>query len=460
MFSRPGTPFSKKPRTMEICKPRGLYLPAIVIVAVVLLLLLFIGFSTYWNLDRAQSHALRFVHQQGSVIAEVLGTSILLMPDMRDMPDKKLLLDRLINNAGENEAVAYAYIADSPDFALHYSRGYEQKAVGIWQPAFKNQDPLQSRIREFDDSRPAVYEVARKLQISNIPESRTATLVIGMKMQTFEDARREDLHHAVVMVSILAALALSAAFFMYVINRYHRANENLRKNQKKIQQSEKLAALGRMSAAVAHEIRNPLSSIRGFAQFLGHVLKDREKEREYAMIMVREVDRMNRVVTDLLNFARPLEIERTPTDPCELLSHTVRLVQADATERGIAIRQELNTCPESALLDQNLMTQVLLNLLLNAIQSLGDRGQVDAQVKHAADGRHVVFIIEDNGPGIAEGDIQKIFDPFFTTREKGTGLGLAIVRKIVENHDGEILVQSPVPGKDRGCRFIVSLPAT
>ena len=565
---------------MKILKPRNLYLPAVIIVAVILLLLIFIGFSTYWNLDRARTNALRFVHQQGSTIIAVLESSVLIM---QDMPDKNRIMARLIDNTAKSEAITYAYIADDRESVLYHSPDYEQSPFGIWNPASLSGDLVESRIRYYTDSRrPMTYEVARKIPLAAVSDEASATitvnrnaiLVVGMEMQTFEAAMREDIHHAVVMVSILAALALGSAFFIFVINRYHRINRNLKENQEytrqvvesmangllsidpqgrvisanaqglyllgvrpedgdeinlnrfidfnaggisetltrgttvmdkemeirhesgellpvaasvtpilsnsgnregavvilrdlreikqleeKIRQSEQLAALGRMSAAVAHEIRNPLSSIRGFAQFLGHVLKDREKEHEYAMIMVREVDRMNRVVTDLLNFARPLEIEAVPTDPYELLSHTLRLVNADATERGIDIRLQGKKCNKPVMIDPGLMTQVLLNILLNAVQSVETQGRVDLRVKKPIAGQ-VVFEIDDNGPGIPETEREQIFEPFFTTRETGTGLGLSIVRKIVETHGGDVQVTSPVPGKTKGCRFTVSLPST
>lgn len=563
---------------LNILKSRSLYLPALIIVAVVLFLLIFIGFSTYWNLDRARNNALRSVHQQGIAIADVLGTTILAIPEQAD---KEEVLLRLVNSTGNNKAVTYVYIADDNNVLLYHSKHYEKNIYGVWHPGDETNSMPEGRIRTFQNGRMPVYEIGRKIFLKNISTAgpsvpnRQAVIVVGMEMHTFETARQEDLRHAVIMVSILAALALGSIFFMFVINRYHQANRDLKENQEytrqvvenmangllsidlqgkvissnnqgiyllglqpdqkqnihlnrfidldaagisetlssrktvmdreieilhengqkipvavsgtpilssmnkcdgaviilrdlreikrledKIRNTEKLAALGRMAAAVAHEIRNPLSSIRGFAQFLGQALKDRKKEHEYAMIMIREVDRMNRVITDLLNFARPLEIEPVLTDPHELLSHAVQLIMIDAKDRGIDIRLYGEDCCQPIRIDANLMTQVLLNLLLNALQSVEDKGHVNAGVRLSGDGRFVVFEIEDDGAGIDKDDIGKIFDPFFTTREKGTGLGLAIVRKIVENHGGGIHVASPAPGKEGGCMFSVRLPVS
>jgi len=231
----------------------------------------------------------------------------------------------------------------------------------------------------------------------------------------------------------------------------------IKKLEEKVKRSEKLAAIGELAAGVAHEIRNPLSSIRGFAQFLRHALKDKPQEKEYAATMVAEVDRINRVVTDLLTFARPMEAEVVPTDITDLIEHTVRLVQADARSRDVKIRTRIADLSRLPL-DPNQMTQALLNLLLNAIQAVDRNGRIEIGADLDADESCLLLWVADNGPGIPSDQKEKIFEPFFTTRKKGTGLGLAIVHKIVENHQGEIKIESPAEGTSRGCRFIIKIP--
>ncbi|MEJ2168009.1 MAG: ATP-binding protein [Desulfobacterales bacterium] len=231
----------------------------------------------------------------------------------------------------------------------------------------------------------------------------------------------------------------------------------IKKLQEKVRRSEKLAAIGELAAGIAHEIRNPLSSIRGFAQFLRHALKDKPQEQLYAETMVSEVDRINRVVTDLLTFARPMEAELAPTDITELIEHTVRLVTAEAGSRNVQI--ETRIADVSLLpLDANQMTQALLNLILNALQATDQEGRVEIGAEVNADEACLHIWVADNGSGISPEQKEKIFEPFFTTREKGTGLGLAIVHKIVENHQGEIIVESPPPGNIKGCRFTMIIP--
>jgi two-component system sensor histidine kinase HydH len=227
--------------------------------------------------------------------------------------------------------------------------------------------------------------------------------------------------------------------------------------EEKVRRSEKLAAIGKLAAGVAHEIRNPLSSIRGFAQYLRRALKDKPQELEYAETMVSEVDRINAVVTDLLTFARPMDAELAPTDISELIEHTVRLVDADARSRNINVQMNISDLSKIPL-DAKQITQAILNLLLNALQAVKNGGRIEVGAELNPSDSLLKIWVEDDGSGISADQKGKIFDPFFTTREKGTGLGLAIVHKIVENHSGEINLKSPPTGKTLGCRFTIGIP--
>lgn len=232
----------------------------------------------------------------------------------------------------------------------------------------------------------------------------------------------------------------------------------IKRLEEALRRSEKLAAIGRLAASVAHEIRNPLSSIRGFARFLGHTSSDQRKQREYAEIMVKEVDRINKVVTDLLNFARPMEPELTPTDIKGVIERSVRMVEEDARKNKTTIGTHVPSGSTTFLLDADQMVQALLNLLLNSLQAIDAGGSIEVGAALTGAGSELSIWVEDDGPGIPDEHKQTVFDPFVTTREKGTGLGLVIVRKIVDGHRGNISIESPAPGRDRGCRFAMALP--
>jgi two-component system sensor histidine kinase HydH len=224
--------------------------------------------------------------------------------------------------------------------------------------------------------------------------------------------------------------------------------------QDEIRRQEKLAAIGGLAAGVAHEIRNPLSSIKGLATFFGDQFEDGSEAKDAAGVMVNEVDRLNRVITELLDFSRPTDLNRKPTDLAELLSHSLQIIQQDITNQGIRIHQRIDEdlCPIQV--DPDRLNQCLLNLYLNAIQAMPDGGTLSVMCR--ADSQdHVQIRIEDTGCGIAPGDLSRIFNPYYTTKGKGTGLGLAIVYKIVEAHQARIKVES-IPGK--GSTFILQIP--
>ena len=226
-----------------------------------------------------------------------------------------------------------------------------------------------------------------------------------------------------------------------------------------VRRSEKLAAIGKLAAGVAHEIRNPLSSIRGFTQFLGRGFSPDSPEKKYSDIMIKEVDRINRVVTDLIGFAKPLEPDKKLTDIEQLVRHTVHLVENDVLSREIDVGYTFGKEMSPVYLDEGQITQALLNLLLNAIQAVEDGGHIRIDVDMNSDKTMLLISVEDDGQGIAKEVRTKVFDPFYTTHEDGTGLGLPIVHKIVENHGGLIHIDSPPKGKPRGCIFTVELPA-
>ncbi len=224
--------------------------------------------------------------------------------------------------------------------------------------------------------------------------------------------------------------------------------------QEEIRRKEKLAALGGLAAGVAHEIRNPLSSIKGIATYFGSKFSEDSGDKETADVMVREVDRLNRVISELLEFARPAELKRQPTDIYDLLAHAVQLVQQDAKMKNISIDLPERTDDVRPVIDPDRFSQCLLNLYLNAIQAMTEGGRLSIRlIRHEDD--WVDIEISDTGKGIRAEFLHQIFDPYFTTKTTGTGLGLAIVHKIIEAHQGRIRVRS-TPGK--GTTFTITLP--
>ncbi len=234
--------------------------------------------------------------------------------------------------------------------------------------------------------------------------------------------------------------------------RVRDATEDLKKTQDKLIQSEKLAALGKLSAGIAHEIRNPLTSMKVLVHALSGRLEGREKEQEDIAVIEDEIERVNRIITRFLDFARPRSPEFSRVDVNRLLDETITLVTREAEERGVLFEQTRESVP-AVLADREQMKQVFLNVFLNALDAMPGGGQLSVSTRCTA-GR-VEIAVSDRGGGIQEETRKQIFEPFFTTKEEGVGLGLSIVKRIVDEHGGTLLVKDNPP---RGTTFTVSMP--
>lgn len=229
----------------------------------------------------------------------------------------------------------------------------------------------------------------------------------------------------------------------------------VRRLEAEVRRREKLAAVGHLAAGVAHEIRNPLSSIRGYAAYFGAKFAPGSEDRQAAEVMVREVDRLNRVISELIEFSRPSDLQRRPVRLPDLAAHAARLTRPDALAKGVTVDLSGAVDAPPVLADPDRLSQALLNLCLNAIQAMDTGGVMTLATGMAPDGR-AVLEVADTGPGIAPEHRDRIFDPYFTTKAQGTGLGLPLAHKIVAAHGGEIVVAARPGG---GTVFSVLLPA-
>ncbi len=225
--------------------------------------------------------------------------------------------------------------------------------------------------------------------------------------------------------------------------------------QEKIQRSERLAGLGSLAAGMAHEIRNPLSSIKGFAQYFLKKNPPGSEGQKYSQVIIQEVERLNRVISNLLDFARPKDPIKALVSMTEIIRHTIKLIQDEATAKGIQVKTEIEEGLPHLVLDRDQITQVLLNMALNGLDALKDGGILWIRSFINKEIKVLVVEIEDNGPGMSEEDLSKIFDPFYTTKRKGTGLGLAIAYRIIEKHRGTLTVKSTLGS---GSVFRIELP--
>ncbi|MCP4722005.1 MAG: PAS domain-containing protein, partial [Desulfobacteraceae bacterium] len=230
----------------------------------------------------------------------------------------------------------------------------------------------------------------------------------------------------------------------------------LKELKKKVETTRHLAAIGKLAGGVAHEIRNPLSSIKGFATYFGKRYENNSEDRETAEIMVQEVERINRSITQLLEFAKPMAVEYRTVALESLISHSLKLVRRDLDKKSIDVVVNIRTDRETFLTDPDRINQILLNLYMNAINAMEEGGKLRVDLLNLTDDTGIEIHVTDNGCGIDKKYLDDVFDPYFTTRPDGTGLGLSIVHRIVENLKGGIRVESD---KENGTRFMIRLPA-
>lgn len=210
--------------------------------------------------------------------------------------------------------------------------------------------------------------------------------------------------------------------------------------RRQVAQAERLAAIGEMAAGIAHELRTPLTSIRGFVQYL-QGSSDPKEWQEYGGIIIREVDGLNRIVSELLDLVRPQPLHPMPTDLNQLVRETMLLARDDASDPRIAFVLELEDKLPRIEVDRGQIKQVLLNIIVNGIQAISGTGEIHVRTT-AKSAEEVSLSIVDNGCGIPENIRERIFDPFFSTKPTGTGLGMAIARRIVDSHHGTIEIDS------------------
>jgi len=226
--------------------------------------------------------------------------------------------------------------------------------------------------------------------------------------------------------------------------------EKMEETERLIQKSEKLALLGQMAAGIAHEIRNPLTSIKGFIQ----LLKTSTQKEEYFEIVLSELDRINEIVGEFLVLAKPTAAVYMTQDIKILLKDVITLINNQSLLKNVQIHVEFDDDLPLISCEENQLKQVFLNLLKNAMEAMPNGGNIHVVVTEKGEGKISIQII-DQGVGIPQERISTLGEPFYTTKEKGTGLGLMTCFKIIEGHNGELNIHSKI---NEGTRIEIILP--
>jgi two-component system sensor histidine kinase HydH len=236
-------------------------------------------------------------------------------------------------------------------------------------------------------------------------------------------------------------------------NKLQAQSERIIAIEEQLRRSEKLSTLGEMAAVLAHEIRNPLGSIRGTAEILRDDFRPGDPKHEFIEIQIKETERLNHVVEDFLRMARQQPMELRDCSIREELETIITLVAKDAHDRGISLQLESNEDQAIINGDGEKLRQAFLNIVINALQATPTGGSVSIDCRLNDAVYEISFI--DNGSGIDSNTLTKVFEPFYTTKPNGTGLGLAVTRKIIEGHGGTLKIKSEA---GKGTTVSVRLP--
>ncbi len=266
----------------------------------------------------------------------------------------------------------------------------------------------------------------------------------------------ERFQYTVFALSIVI-MALIFLALLFIVHKAERIlDERARKERElhsQLHQAERLAALGQMVAGISHEIRNPLGIIRSTAELLESLPDAQESQKRLCSVIIEESTRLNNIITEFLDFARP----RTPNiQDCsltEIIKKNLNLLQLELAKRAISVKDNLDGRQLPLKADPELLYRAFLNIFINSIHAIDGKGTITVSGNEKKD--YYEIRVTDTGKGISPEHLSKVFDPFFTTKDKGTGLGLSIVRKIIEGHRGSISVESK---EGMGTTVIVRLP--
>lgn len=293
----------------------------------------------------------------------------------------------------------------------------------------------------------------------SVPLKFQGELVGVINVQTREPRRFQQTERRLLktVAHLISGLIRNARLYESVLS----AKSELERTQEKLVQSEKMAALGRLAATLSHELRNPLAGLKGATQLLQKKTAESDERRQYVSLILDEIDRLGRIVEDLLLFARPRELRFDHIDPNRIVEDALLLISPNLASMNIRLRKRLSKLPPIDA-DSDKFKQVIVNILINAIDAMpggGDLFVSSGLIRDEAGGAdYATFQFRDTGGGMPDDVFEHIYEPFFTTRAEGVGLGLPVCKTIIEDHGGRIDVSSASGGETTGTTVTIALP--
>ncbi len=442
---------------------------ALVILIASILLGIILGISTIRNLDREQSLMEDFLKREALTLIhsfEAGARTSRMHCRFGDDPLQTLVKETLLGNNIVYIRIVTAngqVMAEAGELPAAESQSTISKILNTdpdQLTILKRQSHVFAVASEFNPIRPG----RRKQKIMQcttgcctpVPgkslKNQRQVIFVALNNAEFIQARQADLKHSLFMGLILFLLGSAGFYFIFLYQEMQLTKTTLAKMELSLERSRRLAALGKMAAGIAHEIRNPLGTLKGFAQYFKDQAANDSESREYADIMIGEVDRLNHIIAALLQFARPREPELQTVSARDIMERAVRLLAADFNKQ--AITPEITSDDNAEFrADPDLLLQVLINLMKNSLAASGPGDQII--LTSTLQDNHIILTITDSGRGMDPEEKERMFDPFFTTRKTGTGLGLAVSYQIIEQHNGRFEVDSR-PGQ--GTRISIILP--
>ena len=450
---------------------------------VILFLALLLGSLTYKEVQRERYYLWELARSEGLNIAfsiQTLGPRFIL--------NENALRDILV--LLKKEGVSYIDICNDKGIILFSTEKERWKnTIKILNPGKINflntQDKKGDRILEV--IKPFNLDIDKQLDIWKILPIRNSYLVVGINLEGYYNRLSQTRRRIILNYSIIMALVLFGIYVIFKLQETYIVKKTLNemkvytsklletmdnavisvdnngniktfnRKSEEVARHKRLAALGKLSAGIAHEIRNPLSSIRGLAQFVYNSFSKTDERKEDLNTIIQEVDRLNKLVVQVLDFAKLKKPNLTRFSLNNLIRKITELFKIEIKDKQIKFNLKLSPNISQIQADEDQIKQILMNVIINAIQAIPKKGEIEIKTEKASlRGESAIkLIIEDSGIGITEKDFNQIFDPFFSTKEKGSGLGLSIVYKLVEAHQGEIKVESK---EGKGTKFVIFLP--
>jgi signal transduction histidine kinase len=259
-------------------------------------------------------------------------------------------------------------------------------------------------------------------------------------------------HHTFTQYVEISMFFVIATLVGFLSEVQKRQRLELMEKQQGLHRAERLNLLGKLAAGLAHEVRNPLGGLLGSAEILRKEIGQDDPKIEFVDIIEKELKRLNNKLNEFLSFARSKPLEIIPNNINDIIEATLTILDSQFKKCNISVSRQLSAEQVLVPVDSEQLKQVLLNLMLNSIESMGNAGTLEIRTQHEK--AWLSISLKDNGHGISNENLSRIFDPFFTTKPEGTGLGLSIAKQIVENHKGSLEVQS----RTEGSQFIIRIP--